>query len=333
VSEFDFEMRLCARLENAGMPVDAAFGETEPIVSRQIGGGVHDAGARVIDTVLVNPGPEFGDRAAITPKTIPDAAIEAEIPAGRAVPRRDAFAGIRVPPERQRAVIERAAEVGFLERERKDGREHVRRAAPYPDWYGDIVAIENKPDLGTPGDLDRQLRFDVALGLFDHVVLATESHVTGGHLNRLPDAVGVWRLREGSIEVGREAASLAPDAPGTEIVAENAGRTGIEPVTPAAKARRRRRIAERAYGKGFRPGVFPDCARVEVWRRHGSGGLPHCAFYDRLVDPVVECGPDCPGYDPADPPAVDPDAARAANSPWIADPEGRARTQSGLDQF
>jgi hypothetical protein len=333
VSEFDFEMRLCARLESAGMPAEAAIPGTEPIVARQIGGGVHDAGARVIDTVLVEPGPEFGERTAITPASIPDAAIEAEIPVGRAVPRRDAFAGLDVPPERQRAVIESAAEIGFLEREREGGREYVRRAAPYPDWYGDLVAIENKPDLANPGDLDRQLRFDVALGLFDRAVLATESHVTRGHLNRLPDAVGVWRFREGSIEVVREAASLAPDAPGIEIVDEAAGRTGIEPVPREAKARRRRRIAERAYGKGFRPDAFPDCARIEAATRNGAGELPYCAFYDRLVDPVGECGPDCPGYDPADSPAVDTDAARAANSPWIADPEGRARTQSGLDRF
>ena len=32
-------------------------------------------------------------------------------------------------------------------------------------------------------------------------------------------------------------------------------------------------------------------------------------------------------------PPVDTDAMRAAHSPWIADPEGRARSQSGLDRF
>jgi hypothetical protein len=332
VSEFDFEMRLCARLESGGWPGDASVAG-EPIVARQIGGGVHDPGARVIDTVLVSQGVEFAERAAITPEAIPDPAIEAAIPTGRAVPRRDAFADMDVSPERQRAVLERAAEIGFLEREREGGRERVRRAVPYPDWYGDLIAIENKPDLAKPGDLDRQLRFDVALSLFDRVVLATGSHVTRGHLSSLPDPVGVWRFREGSIEVVRETTPLSADGAGTEIVTERAGRTGIEPVTAAAKARRRRRIAERAYGKGFRPAAFPDCARIEVGRQHGSGGLPHCAFYGHLVDPGGECGPDCPGYDPTDPPEVAPEAARAANSPWVADPEGRAHRQSGLDQF
>jgi hypothetical protein len=333
VSEFDFEMRLCARLESAGVPVDAAFGGTEPIVARQIGGGVDDPGARVIDTVLVAPAPGFPKRAAITPETIPDAAIEAAIPTGRAVSRREAFADLDVSPERQRVVVERAADIGFVERERRGGREYVRQSAPYPDWYGDLVAIENKPDLAKPGDLDRQLRFDVALSVFDRAILATASHVTRGHLNRIPDDVGVWRFREGSIEVVREATPLPADGPGTEIIAERAGRTRIEPVSSEAKARRRRRIAERAYGKGFRTYAFPDCAQAEAACRHGAGGLPHCAFYDRLVDPGSECGPDCPGYEPDDPPAVDPDAARAENSPWTADPEGRARTQSGLDQF
>jgi hypothetical protein len=333
VSEFDFEIRLCACLESAGVPDDAATPADDPVVARQIGGGVHDPGARVIDTVLVEPGGAFGDRAAITPAAIPDAAIEADVPTGRAVPRSEAFAGLGLAPERQHAVVERAAAVGFLERERRGGREYVRQTAPYPDWYDGLVAIENKPDLGTPGDLDRQLRFDVALALFDRVVLATESHVTRGHLNRLPDAVGVWRVRDGDVEVVREAAPLTPDAPGTEIVAEGAARTGIEPVPSEAKARRRRRIVERAYGKGFRTYAFPDCTRVEPGEQHGAGGLPHCAFYDRLVDPASECGPDCPGHAPGEPPPVDLDAARAENSPWVADPEGRARTQSGLDQF
>ncbi|MFB6229439.1 MAG: DUF5787 family protein [Halobacteriales archaeon] len=332
MSEFDFEMRLCACLETNGHPQGAISGGG-PIVARQIGGGVHDLGSRVIDTVLVAPAPGFAKRAAITPETIPDPAIEAAIPTGRAISRREAFADFDVSPERQRAVIERAAGIGFLERERRDGHEYVRQSAPYPDWYGDLIAVENKPDLAKPGDLDRQLRFDVALSLFDRVVLATASHVTRGHLNRIPEDVGVWRFREGSIEVVREATPLSTDAPGTEISAERAGRTGIAPVSAAAKARRRRRIAERAYGKGFRTDGFPACEHVEATRRHGAGGLPYCTFYDRLVDPGSECGPDCPGHAPAEPPAVDLAALRAENSPWTADPEGRARTQSGLDQF
>jgi len=332
VSEFDFEVRLCARLERAGAP-----GEETPenggLVARQIGGGVHAPGARVIDTILVEPGTEFAKRATIAPERIPDLAIEADVPVGRAIPRREAFADLDLAPERQRAAVERAAEVGFFERERRGGREFVRQAAPYPDWYGDLVAIENKPDLAEPGDLDRQLRFDVALALFDRVVLATSSHVTRGHLNRIPDVVGVWQFRDGEIDVVREPARLPADAPGTEIVDEAPARTAIEPVTRAEKARVRRRIAERAYGKGWRTYELPACARIEAARRGGVGGLPYCSFHDRFVDPGSECGSGCRGYDPAEPPDADLDAARAEASAWVADPEGRARTQSGLDEF
>jgi hypothetical protein len=333
VSEFDFEIGLCARLGGVGSPDGTASGTADPIVARQIGGGVHAPGARVIDAVLVEPGREFDERAAITPDRIPDLAIEADIPVGRAVTRREAFAALDLPPERQRATIERAAKVGFLERERRDGQEYVRQVGPYPDWYGDLVAIENKPNLAESDDLDRQLRFDVALALFDRVVLATESYVTRGHLNRLPGTVGVWRFREGSIEVVREPARLDVNEPGTEIVDETAAHTAIEPIGADRKARARRRVAERAYAKGFRTWEFPACDRIEAGRRHGAGGLPYCEFHDRFVDPGSACDPDCPGHEPADPPDVDPDAARAANSPWVADPEGRARRQSGLHQF
>jgi hypothetical protein len=331
VSEFDFEVRLAARLETGGSP-DRRNHEG-PIVARQLGGGVHDPGSRVVDVALVEPGPEFDQRTAITPETIPDLAIEADVPVGQAVPRRNAFADLDIPPERQRAVVERAAEIGFVERERRDGRELVRGVAAYPDWYGSLIAIENKPDLEEPGDLDRQLRFDVALSLFDRVVLATGSYVTRGHLNRLPDPVGVWRFREGEIEVVREAEPLDAGAPGFEIVEEGPGRTDVAPVAPAEKARARRRIAERAYGKGFRTYAFPECGRIEVAERGGAGGLPYCEFHGRLVDPATECGRGCPGYHHAPAPEVDLAAARARNAPWEADPEGRARRQSGLGRF
>ncbi|MFB6296718.1 MAG: DUF5787 family protein [Halobacteriales archaeon] len=332
MSEFDFEVRLCARLESRGYPGRGAE-SAGPIVARQLGGAVHDPGARVVDIVLVDPGPEFEERTAITSDAVPDLAIEADVPVGRAVPRREAFVDLPVSPERQRAVVERAADVGFFERERRDGTEVVRQAAPYPDWYAGLTAIENKPDLAEPGDLDRQLRFDVALALFDRVVLATRTYVTRAHLNRIPDLVGVWRVREGEIEVVRSAETLEAGGPGTEIVEEQPGRTDIVTITASEKSRVRRRIAERAYGKGFRTYTFPACARIGAAEHHGAGGLPHCSYHGRLVDPASDCGPDCPGHDSAPAPDVDLAAARDRNTPWEADPEGRARRQSGLDHF
>jgi hypothetical protein len=339
VREYAFELGVCANLEAT----------TDWIVARQLGGAVARPGSRVMDVVGVEPGPQpaFDERAAITDRTIPAAAIEADVGVGRAVPVETALEG---PPERREEVLEAALEAGFFERERRDGRVRVRQAARYPDgWFGRLVGVENKPDLGTPGDLDRQLRLDAALGLFDAVVLATASHVTGAHLNRIPEAVGVWRVDpdadpdDGDARtVVREPTPLSVAEAGVEPVAEHPLRTDVAIVGPDAKRRKRRRIAERAYGKGWRPdpdGV-PDCVALEPT----ADGRPHCTHFGRVVDPARECGSDCPGYeaatdagaDPASPyerAGVDVRAVRAARTPWVADPDGRARRQTGLDRF
>ncbi len=316
MSEYAFELALCARLEDG-----------ERIVSRQLGGAVRAPGNRILDVVCVEPGSEFDDRAAITSSTIPPLAIEAGIGIGRA---RDPRGLIDAHPEFAREAVEEAVSVGFLERERRNGRERVRQTVRYPDWFGEITAIENKPDLAVPGDLERQLRTDVSLGLVDRVVLATESYVTRAHLNRIPEEVGVWRVREG-IEVIREPTPLSPTEPGIEIIEEEPLRTDVAVVSVLEKARKRRRIAERAYGKGWRP-ALPACANVEVGSVAGSHGLPYCSYYDEVVNPAG-CGPACPGFEGGPAPKFDATAERAANSPWVAEPEGRVRRQVGLDRF
>lgn len=319
--EFAFELDLCARLEGDG------------IVARQLGGGVGNAGRRVVDVVRVEPGPEFDARTALTSSTIPDLALQAAVAVGRAVPRQAAFADLDVPPERQREVVERAAEIGFFERDRRDGRTVVRQVAPYPDWFDGLTAIENKPDLATPGALAAQLRFDIALSAFDRVVVATESYVTGAHEKRIPDPVGIWRVQSDGIEVVREPESLDVDGGGTEVRAETPARTDVEFVSPHEIEIARRRIAERAYGKGFRTYEFPPCARVDAAERSGSCGLPYCREYDRLVDPARDCGPACPGFVQGAPPDVDLESERDAASPWESDPPGRARSQSQFGHF
>jgi len=317
VREYAFEQRLCARLE----------AEREAVVARQVGGGVHAPGGRVLDVVLVEPGPEFAERAAITERTIPPAAIESPVGPGRFRPLADALNG---PPERRERIVEAAVEADFVERERRGGRGHVRQVVRYPDWIGRIVGVENKPDLGRPGDLQRQLRVDASLAVLDEAWLATASHVTGAHLNRIPDAVGVWRVdpATGEREVVRAAEPLAVDEPGVEPLASEPGRTDIRVATPAEKRRARRRIAERAYGKGWRP-AYPACARIDP----DGAGVPVCPWKGRAVEPGRECGQDCGGHEPAAPPDVDAAALRAARSPWVADPEGRRRRQAGLDSF
>ncbi|KPN30143.1 hypothetical protein SY89_00866 [Halolamina pelagica] len=134
------------------------------------------------------------------------------------------------------------------------------------------------------------------MGLFDEVWLATESYVTGAHLNRLPEPVGVWRFdpETGERETVREASSLPVDEPGVELLAEEPLRTDVRIVDTDAKARQRRRIAERAWGKGWRPAEFPGCANCSAT----PDAVPHCSFHDRLVVPSMDCGTDCPGYEP-----------------------------------
>ncbi|WP_227353402.1 DUF5787 family protein [Haladaptatus salinisoli] len=313
--EFPFELALCAHLEAT----------TDRLVARQIGGGVRAPSNRIIDVLCVEPGPAFDARTKLTGERIPAAAIESEVGVGRARYWRSAF---DTSPEYAREVVDRAVEIGFFERERRGGREYVRQVARYPDWFGRLVGIENKPDLGEPGDLRTQLRKDVSLALVDEVVLATESYVTRAHLNRIPEEVGVWRFDAGELEVVREPTPLESDEAGTELVEEHAGRTDVRVVSADEKARRRRRMAERAYGKGWRTYEFPACAEIAP----REGGLPYCRWKGRVVNPA-RCGADCPGHDPADPAEIDLDAERDSRTPWVADPAGRARRQAGLDRF
>lgn len=382
--EYAFEQALCARLESP-----------EAVVARQVGGGVRRPGGRVLDTVVVEPGPAFDRRAAITDAAIPAAAVESDVGVGR---YRRVAPAFDCSPERAREIAAGAVRAGFFERER-DGRTlgederlrpgaRVRQVVRYPDWFARLTAVENKPDLDRPGDLRRQLRLDAALGVVDRVVLATSDHVTGAHLNRLPDRVGVWRYdySEGAAERGEETpgecvserraetpsegdiapdagpetaatagsdpdrdGGLAPDAvevvrvpeplsvdePGVELLHRRSGETEIAVVDAAEKRRARRRIAERAYGKGFRLAAeaFPGCVRAAEGEIAGGGGLPYCEWKGRVVDPGRECGPACAGFEEGEPPSVDPEAERDRRTAWRRDPEGRKRRQSGLDRF
>ncbi|XVH32558.1 DUF5787 family protein [Haloferacaceae archaeon DSL9] len=316
--EFGFELALCAHLETT----------TGWIVARQLGAAVAHPGARVMDICAVEPGPEFADRTAITSESIPGRAIESDVEPGAACYWRDAFDG---RPERVRGLVDRAVEIGFFEEERRGGRRYVRQAVRYPDWFGRLVGVENKPDLGTPGDLERQLRFDVSLALFDEVVLATESYVTRAHLNRIPEQVGVWRFDPDRMArtVVREPTPLRVAEPGIECRAERPLRTDVAVASAAAKARRRRRLAERAYGKGWRTYDLPPCA-------HGAAtddGRPFCERFGRVVDPATDCGADCPALEEAAPPRCDFNAIREERTPWVASPPGVVRRQTGLDRF
>ena len=316
MSEFAFELALCRQLE----------AERDGIVSRQLSTGVH--GRRVMDVVCVAPGPEFVQRQAITPETIPPAAVESDVGAGVATYWKDAF---DCHPDRAETAVERAVDCGFFERERRNGRTYIRQTTRYPEWFSGLIGIENKPDLGRPGALETQLLTDVELGVLDRVVLATASHVTGAHLNRIPEAVGVWQFdpESGQQEVLREPAPLSPDEHGVEILDRSSGRTEVRIATPGELRCARRRIAERAYGKGWRTYDLPDCERIDP----DEAGLPVCPWKGGTVRPAVDCGPDCPGFGHDDSVDVDLDRIRTERSPWEPEPPGTKREQSGLDQF
>lgn len=323
--EWEFEQRLCAHLEGEGA-----------LVARQLGSGVRRPGGRILDVLAVEAGPSFEARTALTDASIPEPAIAAEVGAGRARYWKDAVRDLDDPPGRTRSAIDRAIEIGFLEAERRHGRTYVRQVTRYPtEWFAALTAVENKPDLGAPGELWTQLRTDVSLAVVDRVVLATASHVTNAHLHRLPDPVGVWRFEPdtGELDVVREPAPLPIDEPGIELLERRPGRDDIRVVGAHEKVRARRRLAERAYGKGWRPDGPCDCAHADVTTIAGVEGLTACHHFNRLVDPAVDGGPTCPAFEPAEPPSFDRRSLRDRFSPWEANPAGLARRQSSLDRF
>lgn len=323
MNEFGFELSLCACLEQ----------HQEAIIARQLGASVARSGGRILDIVTVMPGPQFDERTTITDRTIPPAVIEAPVGPGQFRPAREVF---DMSPQRRQDLIDQAVDVGFLEQRRAHGRTELRQVCRYPEaWFSAIVGIENKPDLGTPGALDKQLRIDASLGVVDYAVVATESHVTRAHLAQFPDPVGVWEYTPGgSIDVIRPPARLSVDTHGVELTKRHTDRTDIAIVSPRAKRRMRRRIAERAYGKGWRTYQRPDCACCQLRVQHGTPCLPYCHAQDRVVRPHGDCGVDCARRQPTDDTrTVDWETERARRTPWVSSPDGRVRTQAGLDQF
>ncbi|MFB6137673.1 MAG: DUF5787 family protein, partial [Halobacteriaceae archaeon] len=114
--EFEFELRLCAHLERAGRPAaderPGPRGSASPVVARQLGAGVGSAaGRRVMDVVLVEPGPALAERAAITPDTIPPAALEGSASIAEWRPVTDV---IDRPPARAHEVADAAVDAGFF---------------------------------------------------------------------------------------------------------------------------------------------------------------------------------------------------------------------------
>ncbi|MDZ7729754.1 MAG: DUF5787 family protein [Natrialbaceae archaeon] len=318
--EYGFELALCATLEQS---------RTDSLVSRQIGAAVATPGNRIADIVCVEAGEEFDRRAAITAETIPDSLLDAQIGPGGWTP-------VSTLSESAQRAVDRGVEIGYLEQTYRGGRWLVRSVCRYPDWFADLLLIENKPTLDRPGALMDQVQLDASLAVVDRVVVATADYVTGAHLNRLPEAVGVWRIHDTPtqprIEVVRSPQHLATQSPGIEPMAKHAGRTDIAIVSPAAKERARRRIAERAYGKGWRRHL-PACDECDPEASPLEATVPWCQWASRIVDPARDCGPECSGHSPGDGPPSSLDQERAERTLWRHNPSGLQRRQAGFSTF
>ncbi len=304
-SEFTFELLVC-RWAELSWPPGGSTDRDEPadtpvIVSRQLG-----TQQRRWDTIVIECDPEglaarraFGDRK-----------IDSDLlPVVRHAPAewdyyRDALPDPGYPWRYVREAIHRAAARGVVEKRKNGNRIEIRRKRPYPDWVNRIVAIENKPDLdaSAAAALSDQLEHDVETALADEVWLATGrtgERVEPALLRQFPVEAGVltFDLTDGDrATVDADAASV-DWLPSTLDTGE-----ASEQFDAPEKARRRRWIAERAYGKGWRSfteTTRPDCRWFEV-ARTGRGTVPVCSAKGRCQT-EAECGSRCGSFEPEPP--------------------------------
>jgi hypothetical protein len=202
---------------------------------------------------------------------------------------RDALPHPGYPWRYVREAVHRATARGVVETRRQGNRIELRRVAPYPDWVSRIVAIENKPDLDASAAraLASQIRYDVDCGLLDEVWVATRA---------TDDTVPAVLLEEFPVEAG----VLAVDpASGTAEVLWHPSR-----LSPSGEgsADRRRVIAERAYGRGWRSYVDtmrPDCRHFEL-TEVAAAFVPYCAAKGRCQT-GAECAGSCAAFEPEPP--------------------------------
>ncbi|WP_049980461.1 DUF5787 family protein [Halolamina rubra] len=300
-SEFSFELLVCRWAELGWHPTAASSDGADGapvIVSRQLG-----TQRRRWDTIVIECDPaglaarrEFGDRA-IDGELLP---IVRHAPAEWAY-YRDALPDPGYPWRYVREAIHRAAARGLVEKRKNGNRIEIRRKRPYPDWVRRIVAVENKPDLdaSAAAALSDQLEHDVETALADEVWLAT---------GRTGDRVEPALLRQFPVEAGVLTFDFA--GPGVDadaatvdwLPSELDAAAPSERFDAAEKARRRRLIAERAYGKGWRSiteTMRPDCRWFEV-ARAGRGIVPVCGAKGRCQT-ESECSSRCGSFEPEPP--------------------------------
>jgi len=299
-SEFSFELLVCRWAELGWPPAngDAPGSDDTPvIVSRQLG-----TKKRRWDTIVIECDPEglvarreFGDRT-IDGDLLP---VVRHAPAEWAY-YRDALPDPGYPWRYVREAIHRAAARGLVEKRKNGNRIEIRRKRPYPEWVSRIIAIENKPDLdaSAAAALSDQLEHDVDTALADEVWLAT---------GRTGERVEPALLRQFPVEAGVLTFDFSA---GTHVDAATVDwlPSALDPTSDgerfdgAEKARRRRLIAERAYGKGWRSfteTTRPDCRWFEL-ERAGRGVVPTCAAKGRCQH-ETECSSRCGSFEPEPP--------------------------------
>lgn len=306
-SEFTFELLVCRWAELA-WPPEEADSDRSFVVSRQLG-----TQRRRWDTVVIECDRdalarrrEFGERALDSDLLH----VVRDAPATWTF-YQDALPNPGYPWRYVREAVHRAAGRDLIEKRKRGRRIQIRRKRPYPDWVRRIIAIENKPDLDASAAraLSDQLEHDVTTALADEVWLATTrtgQRVEPALLEDFPVDVGVLTFDLDAAESGSER------GPGLAIGADDAtvdwypsslptGKDG-DRFSAREKQLRRQRIAERAYGKGwrsFRDTMRPDCRHFEL-ERAGRALLPTCAAKGRCQS-AAECSGSCPEFEPEPP--------------------------------
>ncbi|QLC33863.1 hypothetical protein EFA46_006500 [Halarchaeum sp. CBA1220] len=297
-AEFGFELRVCAWAERHWTPAEP---DSRVLVARQLG-----TQRRRWDTVIVEADPEgVRTRAALGERELdPELLSLARHAPGEWTYYRDALPDPDYGWRYVREAVHRASARGVLEERKRSNRIEIRRVAPYPDWVRRIVAVENKPDLDASAarDLAAQLERDVALGLADEVWVATRADETRALVTEMPTAAGVLTFGgETEATVAWHPRSLDPDATGVRVTAHG-DPTEFEYVPPEEKRETRRRVAERAYGRGWRSYVEtmrPDCRAFDL-RRAAEGYVPYCHAKER-EQTAAECAGSCAEFSPEPP--------------------------------
>jgi hypothetical protein len=317
--EFVFELRVCQWAERNWPPGGDRNSDTAVLVARQLG-----TKYRRWDTIVVE-----ADRTALRERAAFGAdglhsdllGVVRHAPADWAW-YRDALPDPGYPWQYVREAVHDAADRDLIEKRRAgSGRIELRRHQPYPEWIERIVAIENKPDLDRSAarDLAPQLERDVALGLADEVWVATAREggtVEPALLEDVPVEAGILTVDptanaqagETAVDVAWNPRTLAPEEPGTRITerptgsGRDASAARFEYADPEWKVGKRREIAERAYGRGWRAyadTMRPDCRHFRL-RTDTGDALPWCDE-KACHQTASECAGSCPEFSPEPP--------------------------------